>query len=108
MHYPNQKNANLDLLGIILHHIELSVLDVVIMNELNSDHNLVLFTAKCSIEAEESYGPQHPMGYFQATAEVDRISFGPFSVHQPIGDRITNSLRPARITGQANRVTLCL
>ena len=50
--YPHQRNAKPDVLDIFLHHMELPVLDVVTLEELNSDHNPVLFTVKCSMQVQ--------------------------------------------------------
>ena len=40
-YYPHQRNAKHNVLDIFLHHMELTVLDVITLDELNSDHNPV-------------------------------------------------------------------
>ena len=49
-YYPNQKNVNSDLIDIFLNHTGLEVLDVVTLDELNSDHNPVILPANYMIQ----------------------------------------------------------
>ena len=86
-YYPHQGNAKTNVLDIFLHDMELPVLDVVTLDELNSDHNPVLFTVKCSMQAQLKLN-EFPSDSFLSTDDLETGI-----------ETFTNTLRSAKIAG---------